>query len=130
MIRCCAVVLLAIVASGCKETRAPHTGVPANLGENGLEELASVYKYIAQNKEQVPRKLEDLTEKQAALPTAWGKIESGEYIVQWGAGVSGSGGAVLAYEKSAPDSGGLVLLQDGTVKQLTAAEFKAAPKAR
>ncbi len=126
---CASVVLAAFAVAGCKETRAPQSGVPAHLADNGLEELASVYKFMAENKEPVPRKLEDLSEHNAALPSAWGKIESGEYIVLWGAGYSSSGN-VLAYEKKAPESGGLVLLQNGTVKEMTAAEFRSAAKAR
>jgi hypothetical protein len=37
---------------------------------------------------------------------------------------------VVAYEKKVPTEGGHVLLQDGTVKQMTAAEFQSAPKAK
>ena len=125
------IVFCILIAAGCKGNRGVRTGVPAELGANGLEELAGVYKYLAQNKEPAPKKLEDLAEREAALPTAWAKLQSGEYVVAWGAGYSSSGGgAVLAYEKNVPDSGGLVLMQDGTVKEMTAAQFKTAPKAR
>jgi hypothetical protein len=36
---------------------------------------------------------------------------------------------VLAYETEVPEKGGAVLMQDGTVKTMTADEFKSAPKA-
>ena len=36
---------------------------------------------------------------------------------------------IVAHEKNAPAEGGYVLLQDGSVKTMTAAEFAAAPKA-
>jgi hypothetical protein len=53
-----------------------------------------------------------------------------EIVYQWGARIDPAGGeTVLAYEKKAPSEGGWVLMQDGTVKQITADEFKAAPKA-
>ncbi len=124
------VLLAAITTAGCNKGTKAQSSVPADLGlQNGLEELAVVYKYIAEKGEAVPRSLDDLAERQANLPTAWDKIVSGEYVVLWGAGYSSSG-AVLAHEKSAPTSGGLVLLQNGTVKQMTAAEFNSAPKAR
>jgi hypothetical protein len=59
-------------------------------------------------------------------------VEKGEIVVVWGTTVAGEGGGggtgVVAYEKSAPDSGGAVLLQDGTVKQMTAEEFKSAKR--
>ena len=127
---CVSVVFAAFPAAGCKESRVARTGVPAQIADNGLEELAGVYKFMAQHKEAPPRKLEDLVDHQAALPTAWGKIESGEYVVQWGAAYSAAGSGVLAYEKKAAESGGLVLLQNGTVKQMSAAEFKSTPIAR
>jgi hypothetical protein len=48
-----------------------------------------------------------------------------------GEGDAGKGGGdVIAYEKNAPNGGGYVLLTSGEVKQLTADEFKAAPKAK
>jgi len=61
---------------------------------------------------------------------------TGDVVVVWGAkmageGSSGSGtGEVIAYEKKVPTEGGFVLLTSGTVKQMTADEFKAAPKAK
>jgi hypothetical protein len=127
---CILVFVAALAVTGCKETRPARTGVPAQIADNGLEELAGVYKFMSQNKETPPRKLEDLVDHQAALPTAWGKIESGEYVVQWGASYSASGSGVLAYEKKAAESSGLVLLQNGTVKEMSAGEFKSTPLAR
>jgi hypothetical protein len=42
----------------------------------------------------------------------------------------GTSNTVLAYEKDAPEKGGLVLFGDGSVKKLSADEFKKAPKAK
>ena len=54
-------------------------------------------------------------------------------LVQWGHPLvpeNEAADAVLAYLKTVPEQGGLVLLQDGwTVKTMTVNEFKAAPKA-
>jgi hypothetical protein len=44
--------------------------------------------------------------------------------------VRSGGGEVIAYEKVAPTDGGYVLLTTGEVKEMTAAEFQAAPKAK
>ena len=41
-----------------------------------------------------------------------------------------TGGEVAADEKDTPTSGGYVLLSNGEIKQMTAAEFAAAPKAK
>jgi hypothetical protein len=119
-----------VAAAGCSSNRAPRTAVPADLGGSGLNELAEVYKYMAQNKENPPVKQDDLASYEASLPTAWGKIDRGEYVVMWGVGYVSSGGGVLAYERGVPETGGQVLMQDGTVKQMTAAEFRAAPTPR
>jgi hypothetical protein len=63
-----------------------------------------------------------------ALPNAWPLIQDGAIVVVWKAGYSPSSTAVLAYEKNAPAGGGKVLLRNGTVKEMTAGEFKAAKR--
>jgi hypothetical protein len=66
-------------------------------------------------------------------PGAVELLKSGQLVVQWGAPLTPEGeatDAVLAYLKTVPERGGLVLLQDGrTIKTMTAEELKAAPKA-
>lgn len=104
---------------------------PGVVAENGMKELGLVYEYIASNRFPAPRGLDDLNEYEASLPVAYSKIQSGDYVVLWGVGLNASAAnVVLAYEKDAATQGGLVLMLDGTVKTLSAAEFQAAPKAR
>ena len=62
----------------------------------------------------------------AASPIA--AVADGEVTVYWGAAL-GQGQSIVAYEKNAPTAGGWVLLQDRTVKQLSAEEFQSAAKA-
>lgn len=60
------------------------------------------------------------------------RIQNGDYIVYWRVGLSDTApgaNAILAYEKKTPTEGGAVLLRNGTVKEMTAAEFQAALKA-
>lgn len=77
-----------------------------------------------------PNSAADLTDAPASHPVGHAAVASGEYVVVWKVPVSPSGGAnVLAYPKDAASSGGKVVMQDGSVKQMTAEEFKAAPKA-
>lgn len=113
---------------GC--SRSSPTTLPAKLAESGLGELAKVYEYLAAQNLPPPRKVTDLDEHEANLPTSYAKIVSGEYVVIWGVGQVKGSTAVLAYEKDAATKGGEVLIQDGTIKTMTAAEFQSARKAR
>ena len=124
---CCVVVVL---WAGCQS--APQAPPPPSA-EEGLKELVGVYRYIEYSKFAVPRKVEDFNDYWDSMPTASDRIKQGEYIVAWGIGRSTAPGAanqILVYEKKAPTEGGAVLLRDGTIKQMTAEEFNAAPKAK
>lgn len=93
----------------------------------------AVYKYLDYSKAPPPKRLEDLTQYIDTLPNAFYRLQSGEFQLVYGVGMSSAPAAanqVLAYEKKAPAEGGAVLFRDGAVKQMTAAEFAAAPKAK
>ena len=78
----------------------------------------------------------DFAKYEAGYPLGYAAVQSGEVVVVWGAKIAGEGDAgsapanVVAYEKKTPAEGGLVLLQNGTVKEMTASEFASAPKAK
>ena len=117
----------ALAQPACRRGSKPDAQ-PKPLGRNGLEDLAQIYKYRSQQGLDPPRRLQDLDEHEPAIPTAYGAIAANEYVVNWGVGLSNAGDAaqtVLAYEKNAPTSGGLVLTRDGAVRQMTPAEFNA-----
>ena len=123
-----ACVAVAALLAGCSS----RTGGPAPPPPpaEDLRELAGVYEYLAAQGKPPPKKLEDLREfGGGVLGAAWPKLESGDYVVFWGAGRAPGSSAVLAYESKTPTDGGAVLLQDGTVTTMTAAEFQAARKA-
>ena len=95
--------------------------------------MVGTYRYIEYSKLPLPRKPEDFSDYVDSMPTACERIKQGDYVVAWGVGRSTAPGAadqILVYEKKAPTDGGAVLLRDGTVKQMTAAEFNAAAKAK
>jgi hypothetical protein len=122
--------VLFVLWTGCTSEPPPP---PPPSAEEGLKELVNVYRYIEYSKLPPPRKSEDFGDYWDSMPTASDRIKQGEYIVAWGVGRSTSPGAasqILVYEKKAPTEGGAVLLRDGTVKQMTAEEFNAAPKAK
>ena len=117
-------------ALGCAREPLPP---PAPSAEEGLKELSRVYEYIEYSKLPLPKKPEDFRDYWDSLQAAFDRIQQGELVVAYGVGRSTAPGAasqILVYEKNAPTAGGAVLLRDGTVKQLTAAEFAAAPKAK
>ena len=125
--RALALGLFLACAAGCGKGEQGPT--PAS-GADGLKELVTVYDYLAYQKKGPPQKPADLNEFVDTLPNALPRVQSGEYVVIWGVGLAKSGSegnAVLAYEKKALTEGGAVLLRNGTVKEMTAAEFKAAP---
>jgi hypothetical protein len=118
------VVVLLLPACG-SNTPAPPPAV--ETGE-ALQELAEVYKYLVAQKVPPPRKPEDLAEYSGSLEGAMPLIRSGDIVVVWGAGYSSGSSQVLAYEKDAATSGGKVLLRNGTVKHMSADEFRAAKR--
>jgi hypothetical protein len=123
------VLLLALALPACGGNSSESTAPARDPGE-GLRELGEVYQYRAAQRQPAPAKIEDLGENQGALDTAWPLVQDGTIVVIWKAGYAANSAEVLAYEKTAPTQGGKVLLRNGTVKQMTADEFRAAPKAK
>jgi hypothetical protein len=116
------------LAGGCGNSKPTRS-----LGEEhkgALEELGEVLKGLATEGGKPPAKLAELEPLEPRLPVAGPAIRNGTIVYQWGAGYAAGGTQVVAYEKAAADAGGYVLLQDGTVKKLSAAEFQSAPKAK
>jgi hypothetical protein len=60
-------------------------------------------------------------------------VEAGQIVVFWGADPArapgGASNTVLAYDKDVPEKGGVVVMLSGTPGNMTAEEFKKAPKA-
>ncbi len=106
---------------------------PALDAAQALKELAQVYNYIEYSKLPPPKSAADFNQYQDAMMTAYQGLQNGDYVVLFGVGLASSppgANQVLAYEKKVPSEGGAVLLRDGAVKQMTAAEFNAAPRAK
>ena len=76
-----------------------------------------------------PKKLSEFLPLEPMAPISAEFIKNGEIVYFWGAGLKTGGQAIIAYEKKAEAAGGWVLLEDGSAKLLTSAEFAAAPKA-
>jgi hypothetical protein len=125
-----ALILVAAVGSmsGCNRS---GSGVAIDTGgKAALEDLGQLLKSLADEGRKPPTKLADLESVEPMIPVAGPAIRSGDIVYLWGTAYASGGTLVVAYEKKAQTDGGFVLLQDGTVKQMTAAEFQSAPKAK
>jgi hypothetical protein len=99
-------------------------------GKQGLESLVEVLKHFEAEKKSPPAKLADVEKVESLYPGAFVSLTRGDIVYVWGEPLNASGGGkVLAYEKEALTGGGYVLMQDGTIKSMSAGEAKAAPKA-
>jgi hypothetical protein len=121
---------LAALATGCGGQ--PGAEADATPGQRALTELAGVLPLLPKP----PTKVGDLAPYRDAAPFAYESVRTGDVVVVWGVAMPGEGDAgkgttdIVAYEKDAPTAGGFVLLHNGTVKKMTAAEFQSAPKAK
>jgi hypothetical protein len=96
-----------------------------------LQEVGDLYRSHLTDAGKPPTKAAEFAKYEMGLPTGYKELKSGNVVVFWGAPLSDSASdTVLAYEKTTPESGGYVLMQDGkTIERMTADQFKSAPKA-
>jgi len=123
-----AILACAIALTGCGDNK-PVVGQKPTT-KNGLEELANTIRSIQDSQMKLPGSLAELTQYEPGLPAGYEMIKSGEIVYFWGAGIKSEGSTIIAYEKSAPTEGGYVLLQDGSIKQVSSGEFSSASKAK
>jgi hypothetical protein len=129
------VVLLAaaagpLVAAGCGSKGGDANDPDVMRRRADLSDIFDMYTMFIKRNQKPPQRVADLAQKnnQTLTPMAAQGLQSEEYVVIWGAEVTGKENSVLAYHKSVPAEGGMVLLRNGTIKHMTADEFKAAPK--
>jgi hypothetical protein len=127
-----ALVLLVGAVAGCSSGPGGHGDESPQKG--ALVEVSDLLRAGTRPNGRGPASLVALAKFQHTHYRAYEAIKSGEVIVLWGYGVKGEGemakggGDLIAYEKGVPTNGGYVLLSSGEVKQMSAAEFAAAPK--
>jgi hypothetical protein len=116
---------------GCDGGTASSTGVDASKPESiALKEFGEMYALLVKQTQKPPEAGKALMKYAEGFSHGSMAIQNKTMGVYWGAPIEKEGKAILAYEATAPESGGLVLLSDGeTVKSMTAEEFQAAPKA-
>lgn len=131
----CFLALSAVIAAlvGCSSGK--RSDAPAGPSEtDALTEVGGMIRNHIAETGRAPAKQAELAKYQNEFPHGWAALTSGKVVVVWGGKVAGEGGgggtAVVAYQKTAPETGGAAFLENGTVKQMTADEFKAATKAK
>jgi len=124
------VVLLAFSLVGCGEP-AKQNATSGPTASETASDVAEMLKEHFEATKKSPSSAADLTDAPASHPVGHAAVSSQEYVVFWKTPLSAAGsGTVLAYQKDVPTSGGSVIMQDGSVKTMTAEEFKVAPKAK
>jgi len=127
-----AVSLFALLAAGCSLST-PQGQVADPVSED-LTDVAGLLRDYAVEYQRGPTKLTDLAKNQALYSRGYQAIKTGNIVVVWGVRMplqgQGGGTGIIAYEKKVETEGGAVLLENGDIKKMTAAEFTAAPKAK
>lgn len=121
----CAAALACALVAGCGDNKPT---VSSNPNKDALAEIGQMLKMLADEKRRPPGRLAELEPVEPLLPSAAPLLRDGTLVYLWGTAFAADGTLVTAHEKRTPTEGGLVLLQNGTVKEMSAAEFAAAPK--
>ncbi len=116
---------LAAILPGCGSDPAKTAAVNYNLGT--LEEVGDLYRSVAGGGKAAPKSIKDLARNKDLFLSGYNAVDKGEIVVNWGVTpVPGETATdeILAYKSDVPTAGGPVLLKNGTIKTITAAEFK------
>lgn len=120
----------AVLLAGCGGP-SQQGGPSGPTPDQTATDVAEMLKEYTDANKRGPNSLADLTDAQASHPVGHAAVMSKEYVVIWKTPVSAAGGdSVLAHPKDAATAGGKVVMGDGSVKQMTADEFKAASKGK
>ena len=125
-------VLVLMAAVGCSGQKAATEKPSGPTAADGLGNLRDLFRLAASGKAALPKSLAEFTSQEPFYPVAGPFVLSGEIGCAWGAGLKDGPEAakrVLAFETRAAQDGGWVMFQDGTIREVTAEEFAAAPKA-
>ncbi|MSR80153.1 MAG: hypothetical protein EXS11_05435 [Gemmataceae bacterium] len=122
--------LLSLCFSGCF---GGQKGGDMGAAPADLRDCNEMLRQAGATKGMVPAKVVDLVRFKDQYAMGFEAVKSGTVVVVWGAKFDGESEVgknevPVAYQKTVPESGGYVLLSAGSVKKMTAAEFKFAKK--
>jgi hypothetical protein len=129
------VMLAAVAAAGCTKLR---DAALKQKTANDLKKLCDLYGAYYSARGHGPESLSDLeplatgdAEAEAVLEA----VRKGRYVLLWGVDVHAVGKTrpgmaftILGYQREVPESGGMVVMVDGSVVEMKAAKFAASPK--
>jgi hypothetical protein len=105
---------------------------------NDLKKLCDLYGAFYSARSLGPSSVEDLEPLATGDPEAEAALEAvrkGRYVLLWNVDVHAAGRTrpgmaftILGYERGVPESGGMVLMVDGSVVEMKAAKFAASQK--
>lgn len=119
--------LIAGFAIGCGGGPAAGTKSAGPTVADGLANLKSLYTQAAQGAMTLPKSLAEFAAVEPFFPVAGPFVLGGQIDCDWGAGLKASATSSkhrLAFEAGAAQSGGWVLFQDGSIREVTADEFQ------
>ena len=127
--------IAALAASGCNKLR---DAALKQKTANDLKKLCDLYGAYYSARGHGPSSIEDLEPLATGDPEARSVLEAvrtGRYVLLWNVDVHAVGKTrpgmaftILGYERSVPESGGMVLMVDGSVVEMKAAKFAASQK--
>lgn len=119
-----------LFALGCSKGM-ERSATPEPTVADELTEVAGMLRDFTARVGRGPTRLSELAEEAQLYPRGYEAIRSGSVVVVWGVvlPMTGGSGSVIAYQSQAPTAGGVVVLQNGEVKQMSASDFASAGKA-
>jgi len=114
--------------TGCSKPAGTQSSAPQGPTINdGLTDLRDMLKEAAESNTAPPTSQEEMVAFDAVHPVAGAFIQSEQIVYVWGSALKPSGGSaqkVVGYEPTCTTTGGQVLLENGEIKQVSAAEFQ------
>jgi hypothetical protein len=117
--------LSVLLLAGCG--RSPQAAPQGDPGQSSLGEIWEIYNGYTLQHHKPPAQIADVRTMKVPYPRGYADMADGRFIVRFGTPLEPAG-KVLAYAKDAPSQGGLVLMNDGSTKSMTADEVQAAIK--
>lgn len=126
-----AVVMAVVGCGGGGGPKDPATAGPKP--NDGLQDLKTLLDAVKSGQQKAPKSAAEMAAIEPLFPAAGAFIQNGSIEYVWGTALASgpdAGKRMVGFEKKAAKEGGFVLLQDGTLKEVSAAEFGALEKAK